>query len=123
MGQAHPSGDGGIAMYQLLAFAVSLLLLSASPALGCNKHSDCNDGDACTQSDTCAGGRCVGGNPIVCAAEDQCHVGVCDPNTGRCSNAALPDGTACDDGDACTQTDTCQAGDCTGSNPVVCVPI
>ena len=139
-------------MYQLLAFAVSLLLLSASPALGCNKHSDCSDGDpctidtcdpvsrtcrhsaaidgtrsddrnACTQSDTCAGGRCIGGNPIVCAAEDQCHVGVCDPNTGRCSNAALPEGAACDDGDACTQTDTCQAGDCTGSNPVVCVPI
>ena len=35
-------------MYELLAFAFSLLLLSASPALGCNKHTDCGDGNPCT---------------------------------------------------------------------------
>jgi len=139
-------------MYELLAFAFSLLLLSAAPAFGCNKHTDCSDndpctidtcdpvsrtcrhsaaidgtkcddGNACTQSDTCAGGRCVGGNPIVCAAGDQCHAGRCDPTTGRCSNVALPDGTACDDGDGCTRTDTCQAGSCIGSNPVACVAV
>src|SRR5207302_1415477 len=35
--------------------------------------SACTDGDACTQTDTCQAGACVGANPVVCAALDQCH--------------------------------------------------
>src|SRR5262249_39890 len=81
----------------------------------------CNDGNACTQSDTCHAGACVGGQPIVCAATDQCHgAGTCNPTTGTCSNPQRPNGTPCDDGSACTRTDSCQAGVCTGANPVVC---
>jgi MYXO-CTERM domain-containing protein len=81
----------------------------------------CNDGNACTQSDTCQAGACVGGNPVTCAAQDQCHdVGVCDPATGACSNPAKPDGSLCTDGDACTTGDTCQAGACVGGAPVTC---
>src|SRR5204862_186258 len=81
----------------------------------------CNDGNACTQSDTCQAGACVGTNPIVCAASDQCHVaGMCDPANGTCSNPNAANGTACTDSNACTQSDTCQAGTCTGANPVVC---
>jgi hypothetical protein len=81
----------------------------------------CDDGNPCTQTDTCQGGTCVGGNPVVCTASDQCHAaGVCDTTTGQCTNPAKPDGTACTDEDACTQTDTYQAGVCTGANPVVC---
>ncbi|MDX6587040.1 MAG: hypothetical protein QOI31_1513 [Solirubrobacterales bacterium] len=57
---------------------------------------------------------------VTCTQLDQCHnVGVCDPQTGNCSNPAKPDGTPCNDGDACTQSDTCQAGTCVGANPVV----
>src|SRR5947199_10784648 len=42
----------------------------------------CSDGDACTQTDTCQGGSCTGTNPVVCAAQDQCHhAGTCDPAT------------------------------------------
>src|SRR5262249_20764081 len=83
--------------------------------------SACNDGNACTQSDTCEAGACVGTNPIVCGALDQCHeAGVCDPASGICSNPGKVNGSACNDGDACSQTDTCQAGVCTGTNPVVC---
>src|SRR5207302_304879 len=42
----------------------------------------CNDGPACTQTDTCQSGMCVGSNPVVCTASDQCHVaGTCDPST------------------------------------------
>ena len=53
--------------------------------------------------------------------DEECHVaGLCDPNTGVCSNPNANNGTTCTDGNACTQTDTCQAGMCTGSNPVVC---
>ncbi len=81
----------------------------------------CDDGNACTQTDSCLVGLCVGANPVVCTASDQCHVaGVCDPGTGVCSNPAAPNGTPCTDGNACTQTDSCQMGMCTGSNPVVC---
>ena len=49
----------------------------------------CNDGNACTQTESCQGGICVGVNPVVCTASDQCHtVGTCDPATGQCSNPA-----------------------------------
>jgi cysteine-rich repeat protein len=83
--------------------------------------SGCTDGDACTQTDTCQSGTCTGTNPVVCTAQDQCHVaGTCNPASGACSNPTKPDGSACADGDACTQTDACQGGTCTGTNPVVC---
>ena len=82
----------------------------------------CSDGNACTQSDACESGTCVGADPVLCTASDQCHVaGTCDPGTGACSNPAGPDGTGCSDGNACTQSDSCKAGACVGANPVVCV--
>jgi hypothetical protein len=81
----------------------------------------CTDGDACTQTDTCQTGACIGANPVVCTASDQCHdAGVCNTSTGVCSNPGAPNGAGCTDGDACTQTDTCQSGSCQGTNPVVC---
>ena len=84
----------------------------------------CSDGSACTQTDTCQSGTCTGSNPVVCTAQDQCHVaGTCNPANGQCSDPAAPDGAACNDGNACTQTDTCQSGTCTGSNPVVCTAL
>jgi hypothetical protein len=82
--------------------------------------SACSDGDACTQTDTCQAGVCTGGNPVVCAAQDQCHVaGVCNPSDGSCSNPNATDGTSCNDGNACTTGDVCVAGICTGT-PVDC---
>lgn len=52
--------------------------------------TSCTDGNACTQTDTCAAGVCVGANPKVCSASDQCHtVGVCEPSSGACSNPVL----------------------------------
>lgn len=81
----------------------------------------CNDGNACTQTDTCQNGACVGSNPVVCTALDQCHAaGVCDPASGICSNPNKPDGTTCNDGSACTEGDTCQAGVCKGGAQKVC---
>ena len=78
----------------------------------------CNDGNRCTTIDACQAGACVGGNPVVCSALDQCHVaGVCNPATGRCSDPAAPDDTPCDDGDSCTRIDVCESGACTGGNP------
>lgn len=84
----------------------------------------CNDGDACTQSDACQTGSCVGSNPVVCTALDQCHdAGSCNPLSGQCSNPNKSDGTGCSDGNACTQADTCVAGSCTGASPVVCTAL
>jgi hypothetical protein len=81
----------------------------------------CDDGSACTRSDTCQGGVCVGADPVVCVAQDQCHTaGVCDPATGQCSNPVVADGTACADGSACTRADACQAGVCVGGDQIVC---
>ena len=76
--------------------------------------SPCDDNDACTWIDTCATSlACVGSNPVVCQALDQCHdVGSCDQATGFCSDPVLADGVACDDGSECTLGDTCQAGSC-----------
>ncbi|MCK6551781.1 hypothetical protein L6R52_38460, partial [Myxococcota bacterium] len=83
----------------------------------------CDDGNPCTQTDIWRNGVCVGGNPVVCTASDQCHdAGTCNPATGQCTNPAKPNGAQCHDGNACTQVDSCQAGVCTGSSPVTCSP-
>src|SRR5205814_5146835 len=83
--------------------------------------ASCQDGDACTLADSCKNGACVGTNRVVCGALDQCHqAGVCDSATGKCSNPARADGSACNDGSLCTQTDACHAGICTGTNPITC---
>ena len=64
----------------------------------------CDDGSACSQTDTCQAGLCLGGDPVVCTAQDACHLaGFCDPATGTCSNPTI---APCDDGDACT-ADSC----------------
>ena len=81
----------------------------------------CDDDNACTQSDTCQAGACVGGDPVVCEALDQCHqAGVCNQLTGECSNPTKPDGAMCDDDSACTLIDVCQDGVCTGTEPKTC---
>jgi hypothetical protein len=80
------------------------------------------DGNQCFGSFVCdQSGICVGAQPVVCTAMDQCHVpGTCDPATGLCSNPNATDGTACNDSNQCTQGDSCQAGVCTGGTQVNC---
>jgi len=94
---------------------------SACPVTGFTM-APCTDGNACTQTDTCNGaGGCVGFNPVVCTALDQCHVpGTCNPATGGCSNPQKPNGIACSDGNACTVGDTCSAGACVGGAGLNC---
>ena len=73
----------------------------------------CDDGNRCTRTDVCRAGTCVGGDPTLCPARDQCHdVGICDPATGDCLMPTKPDGSVCSDGDACTVDDACRAGAC-----------
>ncbi|HVY32684.1 MAG TPA: hypothetical protein VHB79_39380 [Polyangiaceae bacterium] len=82
----------------------------------------CDDGNKCTQSDSCQAGACTGSKPIKCSALGQCYkVGVCDTQTGICSNPYQSSGTACDDTDACTTGEVCDgAGTCGGGSAVVC---
>ena len=81
----------------------------------------CNDGNACTQTDTCQGGQCVGGAPVVCAANGSCELpGTCNPATGGCSTTPRPNGTACQDGDPCTLGDACSNGSCVGGGAKDC---
>ena len=99
---------------------------ACDPKTGACSHPEkpegtlCNDANACTQVDQCHQGACLGGDPVLCTALDQCHaVGVCDPQSGLCSDPAKANGAACDDSNACTSTDKCAAGNCGGVS-IVC---
>lgn len=70
----------------------------------------CDDGNACTRTDACQAGVCVGTNPVLCTALDQCHdAGTCAGQTGLCSNPAVADGTSCSLRNASA---ACTAGAC-----------
>eukprot|EP01064_Diplonema_japonicum_P033657 TRINITY_DN6703_c0_g1_i1.p1 TRINITY_DN6703_c0_g1~~TRINITY_DN6703_c0_g1_i1.p1 ORF type:complete len:1364 (+),score=407.94 TRINITY_DN6703_c0_g1_i1:46-4092(+) len=57
--------------------------------------------------------RCLG---VMCQAKSECHeVGVCEPQTGMCTNPEKSKGSWCDDGDATTWGDKCTNGVCAGN--------
>ncbi|MEO5768284.1 MAG: lamin tail domain-containing protein, partial [Polyangia bacterium] len=101
-------------------------LCSAATGFGCSNvaapaGTSCSDGNACTTGDVCNAGVCSPGTPRICAAADQCHVpGVCDPDSGSCSNPAKANGTTCSDGNLCTASDSCISGVCRGGTETVC---
>ena len=79
----------------------------------------CNDGNPITDDDVCeAGGVCRGKmrcEGVVCANSDGCHsAGICNTQTGLCTDPVLPDGVVCDDSNAQTTGETCIAGQCVG---------
>eukprot|EP01060_Flectonema_neradi_P009436 TRINITY_DN1671_c2_g3_i1.p1 TRINITY_DN1671_c2_g3~~TRINITY_DN1671_c2_g3_i1.p1 ORF type:complete len:6512 (+),score=1571.45 TRINITY_DN1671_c2_g3_i1:146-19681(+) len=81
--------------------------------------SMCDDKNPATTDDKCSAGVCVGADKCmnkVCKASDTCHfAGVCDPQTGLCSDPPVSGGTECDDGNPLTENDRCVAGVCTGT--------
>jgi len=85
----------------------SILCTSAQfgpdPALGFYKHCYCE-----------VVSKCEG---VTCSAKDQCHeAGVCDPQTGTCSDPFATSGKTCDDGSATTRDDKCNSsGTCSGA--------
>ena len=97
---------------------------SCDPAQGCvhapSAPGPCDDGNPCTEGDSCDGGVCAGGPPKPCPPGVDCQSGACDPETGDCVYAALPDGTSCSDGDACTEPDECLDGGCASGGPASC---
>src|SRR5439155_882599 len=61
---------------------------SCDPATGqCSNPAkqdgaSCDDGNTCTRTDMCHGGVCIGTNPVVCAARDDCHAAFCTRHAG-----------------------------------------
>lgn len=72
----------------------------------------CDDGDRCNGVGSCAAGACVEDTaPVVCDPPAACEqAGVCQPASGACTYARLPDGTACDA--AALGAERCFAGSC-----------
>jgi hypothetical protein len=83
----------------------------------------CANTDLCTVNAQCKAGQCVG-SPKDCffaPGVDDCHVGTCDPKTGKCNPSPGNDGQPCKDaGDLCNENKTCSQGNCTGGTPVDC---
>jgi len=70
----------------------------------------------------CASGACGGGLSVDCTAyDDQCNMGVCDPDDGSCYAEPANEGDPCINGDLCTASGaTCDSGACVGGTPVDC---
>lgn len=84
--------------------------------LVCQDDGSCAcQGSSCGGCRACEDGACVPDPSVVCEPSDQCHeAGVCDPETGACTNPRKADGTSCESGDPCVSQATCQNGVCTG---------
>ncbi|MFN2425603.1 MAG: hypothetical protein ABR587_04050 [Candidatus Binatia bacterium] len=74
----------------------------------------CDDGDGCTADDACNEGACVGAPRDCSEFDDECHVGICNGDTGTCQGDLVEDETPCNDGDLCTSNDQCSNGVCGG---------
>ncbi|MBM4342116.1 MAG: hypothetical protein FJ100_01880 [Deltaproteobacteria bacterium] len=91
----------------------------------CATNADCagkDDGNLCNGTwycDKTAAPKCLF-NPasvVYCSKADDgpCQAAKCDPKTGACGLAPLPDGHTCTDGSPCTDNDACKGGLCAGS--------
>lgn len=64
----------------------------------------------------------VAGVLLSCTDNNACTEDTCAPQLG-CIFPPVADGSMCSDGNACTQEDACVAGQCRGSDPVVCTAL
>lgn len=97
---------------------------------GCEVDSECadlDDGDLCNGTWRCeipAGethGECVeDATPVTCEDPGACKTATCEPTTGLCEAANVPNGTACDFGLGCTTGDSCQEGVCRAGTVGTC---
>jgi len=85
-----------------------------------NDGEPCIDAsDLCTINRTCAAGKCQGGVAVDCSHLTQnCDIGSCDMNTGKCVAQMVQNGQMCDDLSACTTGETCTNGVCGSGTPI-----
>ena len=74
--------------------------------------SSCDDGDLCSETDECSAGLCAGSLKDCDYLNDDCNIGVCDPQDGECIAEPVQDYTPCEDDIFCNGVDTCQGGTC-----------
>lgn len=74
----------------------------------------CQTGNRCDLDNTCFDGACASMGFVECPVVSQpCHAQYeCEPSTGTCFSAPLPDGVECEDLDPCLSS-TCAGGVCT----------
>lgn len=117
-------GDGGL-IGQKVPEQVVGPLCSQVPLCGngqVEQGEECDDGntapgDGCAMD--CKVEKCFG---VVCKASDECHaVGICDPDSGNCSNPAATDGTGCGEGKA-TARQACAWAESRAATPAASVP-
>ena len=110
-------------VYEFNPCLACLPLINANAWSSLPDSTACASGDLCKSNEICWSGVCGGGTAVICQAQDNCHLaGICNPQTGQCTNPEKENGTSCSDQNLCTQTDTCQDGVCSGANPVECAP-
>jgi hypothetical protein len=84
----------------------------------------CTDpNDLCLENTTCQNGLCSGQakDCFFSPVPDDCHVSVCNPQTGQCEPVPGNEGDPCTDiNDLCTVAKTCASGVCQGGNPMDC---
>ncbi len=92
-----------------------------NPDCQCQEDADClakEDGDVCNGTLVCVDKKCVVDQDTVvdCAIPglNSCMTSTCEPETGECVLAKLPDGGDCNDKNACTAGDKCYDGICKG---------
>jgi hypothetical protein len=87
-----------------------------------NDGAACNaDSTKCTPNDKCMSGTCVAdtANTVVCVKRD-CHTTpACNPATGNCDDATVPDTTPCGGNGCSDTTGSCTGGTCSVT-PKVC---
>ncbi len=83
----------------------------------------CVSANLCEMNASCINGLCIG-TEKDCFFEpvpNDCHVSVCNPNSGKCEAVAGNEGQSCvDPMDLCTITKTCSGGTCQGGTPKDC---
>jgi hypothetical protein len=79
--------------------------------------------DKCVVNAKCSAGQCLGAQKdcFFAPVPDECHVAVCNPQTGTCDPQPGNEGLGCTDAaDLCTVSKTCMAGVCQGGVPKDC---
>jgi cysteine-rich repeat protein len=92
---------------------------------GCSSTCEVEGGFICTgEPSVCTPDPCQFPVAVVCTPLDECHeAGVCDSDTGLCSDPEKVNGSACDDENACTQLDSCQSGVCSSGPAITCTAL
>ncbi|MBW2455207.1 MAG: hypothetical protein JRI68_11885 [Deltaproteobacteria bacterium] len=122
--QPGPANDCGMTAAACEAVTCDENSQSCSTTASQNGDPCTDPNDLCIQNGACTNGLCVG-TPTDCFMQpvpNECHISVCNPQSGNCEPEPGNDGGPCvDPNDLCTDGKLCDnAGNCTGGGPKDC---